>query len=71
MTAVERKEKISALHKAGVVFTATAIPLKEAYIHVSLDIEEGGRVVYNPQTCPVETWIERVYNAMKAVGLIN
>lgn len=71
MTEVELNDKRNAVNNAGVVFTATAIPLKKAQIHISLDGEEGGKVVYNPNTCPVSQWLERVYNAMKACGLIN
>ena len=48
MTEVELNDKRNAVNNAGVVFTATAIPLKEAQIHISLDIEEGGQVIYNP-----------------------
>lgn len=71
MTEVELNDKRNAVKNAGVVFTATAIPLKKAQIHISLDAEEGGQIIYNPKTCPISSWIERVYNALKAVGLIN
>lgn len=71
MTEVQLKDKIRAVKSVGVIFTATAIPLKEAQIHISLDIEEGGQVIYNPKTCPISSWINRVYKALQAVGLIN
>lgn len=71
MTEVVLNYKQCAVKNAGVIFTSTAIPLKEVQIHISLDAEKGGQVIYNPKTCPISSWIERVYNAMKAVGLIN
>lgn len=71
MTSTETTDKLNTIKRAGVVLISTRIPLKEANIHISLDGEEGGKVVYNPYTCPVSQWLERVYNAMKACGLIN
>ena len=71
MTEMEIMDKLNAIKRAGIVLMPTRIPLKEANIHISLDSEEGGKVVYNPNTCPVSQWIERVYNAMRACGLLN
>lgn len=71
MTQIEIKDKLNAIKKAGVVIKATSIIISRPQIHISLDSEVGGEVLYNPLMHPVHEWVGRVYNAMKAVGLIN
>lgn len=71
MTAVEIYDKLNAIKKAGVILIPTKMNIKEPQISISLSPEKGGRVVYNADICPVSIWLGRVYDNMKAVGLIN
>lgn len=71
MTATELYDMRNKIEKAGVLFIAISKQIPEPRVHISLDTEEGGEVLYNPHSCPVSSWIERVYCAMIALGLIN
>ena len=71
MTKLEIKDKLNAIKRAGVFVKATSIIMDHPQVHISLDSESGGEIFYNPLMHPLSEWVGRVYDAMKAVGLIN